>query len=152
MISQMRIHHQKIAKVLREFPTQSDKWQMWLDYHEFQLHYFQRNRDNYVLAANTSALGMILAAGVASVSGDGNWWIAAGLMAAIWIGVEYYLYLYNGLMHALEEQTALLFEKTLAIGTKPSVAVGKYFWDIAGGVAAGWSHWWRARSKNGRQR
>jgi len=146
----MRVHYKKIDKVLQEFPAQSEKWQMWLEYHKFQLAYFQANRDNYVQAANVFLLIAVFSlAMAASFQASFCWWLAlvAGCIVA---GLEYYLSIYNVLMHQMEEQTEKLFEKTVAIETKPNLTVAKHVLDIAGGLVSGWSAWLKARNRNAR--
>ena len=137
MISQMRVHHKKIEKVLADLPTGGESWRMWLQYHQFQVSYFQKNREAYLLLATCLSLVLAIAFCFSLSSGIFVLWVLSGLLACGLLGVWYYLSLYNDLLHAMEEQTEALFEKTLSIETKPNLTMIKYWADLAGQFVGG---------------
>lgn len=136
MISQMREHHQKIEKILRNLPVQGQQWQMWLNYHEYQVSYFQKNREAYLLLADVLILAMLVSLAGAVVYVSFELWIVTALLACGLVGCGYYLFIYNELLHLMEEQTVLLFEKTLAIEMKPNLTMARYAFDFAGSLVS----------------
>ena len=146
MISQMRVHYKKIEKVLADLPAGGESWCMWLQYQQFQVTYFQKNREAYLLLATCLSLMLAISFCFSLSSGIFVLWVLSGLLACGLIGVWYYLSLYNDLLHSLEEQTEALFEKTLSIQTKPNLTMAKYWVDLAGHFVSGWAR--RRRSKH----
>lgn len=143
MINQMRIHQKKIERLLEEYPAGSGKWQRWLEYHEYSVRYFQANRNVYVwitLALMVSAL-VILA--LALNGGAWGLWVLEWLVFLAFLAVGYYGCVYTGILHQLEEQTERLFEKTMAIETKPGTTAARYWADVAGHLVSNWAQKWR---------
>ena len=131
MISQMRTHREKIAKVLTDFPSGGEQWQLWLEYHQAQLQYFQATRLVYFSLANSIMIALVVALLLAAVSVVAWLWLLVMILAGLLVALWYYLGLYTKVLHELEAQTEALFAKTLAIETKPNLTVAKYLLDWA---------------------
>jgi len=134
----MRVHHKRINKVLWDLPVQGEQWQMWLAYHQQQMSYFQANRQAYLLLASTLTLGLIVSWCLACISGNPYVWIIAGLTLVAQGAVWYYLWLYNDLLHQMEQQTEDLFDKTISIETRPNLTMAKHVVDVAAHLVSGW--------------
>ena len=131
MIEQMRHHQESVDEVLRDWPTQGEQWRMWLDYHQQQVRYFQANRQVYVSWTSAFLVALVASLAITLVAGNewesGSWlWLLVLCLLLVECGLVYYVSIYTKVLHELEAQSELLFEKTLSIATKPSVTMAQY--------------------------
>ncbi len=143
MINQMRRHQKKIERLLEEYPESSEKWQRWLEYHEYCLWYFQAGRNVYVWIALALLVSVLVILAMALNGGTWGLWVFEWLVFLAFLAVGYYGCVYTGILHQLEEQAERLFEKAEAIETKPAVTAARYWVDVAGHLVSSWVRKWR---------
>ncbi|MBQ6436780.1 hypothetical protein IJJ27_04495 [bacterium] len=132
MLAQMKAHHEKLEKVLQEMPLQGQQWQLWLQFHQQQMLYFQGSQKLYVIAW----VGAILCSVVALVASlvVNNWWlwVLTGMLIAMGVALGYYVSIVSIWLNKMQTQTVELFEKMVTIETKPNWAMIKFAIDLLG--------------------
>ncbi|MBQ6438419.1 hypothetical protein IJJ12_03500 [bacterium] len=139
MLTQMHAHEKKVAQVLRDFPTESEKWQWWCQFHEQQLSYFQANRLVYAVFLAVALLTMVIGLAMVGVGGEvSGWGVTLSVMGGtVSVALGIYMAIYTVQLHTLEEQWQLLFDKAINIQTKPTMTVLKFLLDLAGKFVSG---------------
>ncbi len=129
MLNKLRQHQKLIESALDDFSSHNGQWQLWSDYHQRQMLYFQNEKMMYVWLMIGCGLACVMSLLTALVSGNVWAWGLVFVTGLAKAAVVYYLSLYNQILTRLENLTIILNEHAISLTTKPMATVLNHFFD-----------------------